>query len=123
MSNEITLNANISYSDTEGTELTGPSIVELLVSVVTKAQSVGKQSIGTSESAIYLGGVSAPGWAMFVNRDTTNFLELRVASSGAKFAKLKPGEFALLRLGSGAQAPYAIADTGACQLETFILAT
>ena len=82
-----------------------------------------KQNIGTSEEAITLGEVTSPGWAFFINRDETNFIELRVATGGAKFAKLKPGEFAFLRLGSGAQAPYAIADTAACQLEYKIFMT
>lgn len=82
-----------------------------------------KQSIGTSEEAIVLGENTSPGWAFFINRDSTNYVELRVATGGAKFTKLKPGEFCLLRLGSGAQAPFAIADTAACVLEYLICST
>ena len=82
-----------------------------------------KMNVGTSEEAVALGEATAPGWAIFINRDTTNFIELRVATGGAKFAKLKAGECCLLRLGSGAQVPYAIADTAACQMEYCIINT
>lgn len=94
-----------------------------MATISSKKYLKGKQSIGTSEEAINLGEASAPGYALFINRDETNFIELRVGTAGAKFAKLKAGEVALLRLGSGAQVPYAIADTAACQLEYFILNT
>jgi hypothetical protein len=82
-----------------------------------------KMSVTTSELVIPLGPVTAPGWAIFVNRDATNFINLKVATGGAIFAKLLPGECALLRLGSGAQAPYAIADTATCEMEVMIIAT
>lgn len=122
MANEITVSATLSYDDSESDPI--DLVVRLLqASVSSKLPARLKQNVGTSQEAINLGDVSAPGWAMFVNRDLTNFVELRVSSGGAKFAKLLPGEFALLRLGSGAQAPYAIADTAAVQLDVFILDT
>ncbi len=122
MANEITLNATMAYEDSEGTDMTA-QIVDLLASVSSKLPIHRKQNIGVSEEAISLGETTTPGWAFFINRDTTNFIELRVATGGAKFAKLKPGEFAFLRLGSGAQVPFAIADTGSCQLEYWLANT
>lgn len=122
MANELTLSASMVYDDSEDTTLEAV-VNDLAASVSTKRVIHAKQNIGITEEAIGLGDVSAPGWAVFVNRDETNFIELRVATSGAKFAKLRPGEFAFLRLGAGAQAPYAIADTAACQLEYWIAAT
>lgn len=122
MANEITLAATLSYEDSEeSSELL--TLADILASVASKKYIKHKQNIGTSEEAITLGEVTAPGWALFINRDETNFINLKVATSGAIFAKLKPGEFALLRLGSGAQAPFAIADTAACQLEFFLINT
>lgn len=123
MANEITLNASLAYSDSEGTEAALTPIVNLLATVASKRTISYKVNVGITEEALPLGDVTTPGWAMFINRDETNFVELRVATGGAKFAKLKPGEFALLRLGSGAQAPYAIADTAACQLECLLIQT
>lgn len=122
MANELTLNASMVYADSEDTDLS-LAIVDLLATVSSKLPIQRKQNIGTSEEAISLGETTAPGWALFLNRDATNFINLKVATSGAIFAKLKPGEFCLLRLGSGAQAPYAISDTAACQLEYFIANT
>jgi len=80
------------------------------------------QQIGTSEEAIDLGGLSTLGWAFFINVDPTNFIELRTGTGGTKFAKLQAnGGFALLRLGSGITAPYAIADTAACWMRYAIV--
>lgn len=122
MANEITVNASLAYEDSEDADELF-SLTDLLASVASKKYIKHKQNIGTSEEAITLGEVTTPGWAIFINRDETNFINLKVATGGAIFAKLKPGEIALLRLGSGAQAPYAIADTAACQLEFFLINT
>ena len=122
MANEITLNASLAYADSESADEI-LAITDLLASVSSKKYTKQKQSIGTTEEAINLGEATSPGWTIFICRDSTNFIELRVATGGAKFAKLKPGEFALLRLGSGAQVPYAIADTAPCVLEMLIINT
>lgn len=122
MANEITINASLAYEDSEDADVL-LDIVDKLATVSVKRYVKGKQNIGTSEEAISLGDLSAAGYAFFRNRDETNYIELKVATSGAIFAKLLPGEVALLRLGSGAQAPYAVANTAACQLEYLIVNT
>lgn len=119
----VTLNASYSYQDLVSTDPQTVAIEDFFAAISAGQYIRQKQSIGTSEEAIVLGEITTPGWAMFINRDSTNFIELRVATGGAKFAKLKAGEFALLRLGSGAQVPYAIADTAACVLEYLIAIT
>jgi hypothetical protein len=116
MANELTLNGSLEYHDSDGTEIS-IDIANLAASVSAKIALHARQNIGVTEEAIVLGEVTAPGWFFAINRDPTNFIECRVATGGAKFAKMKPGEFCMLRLGSGAQAPYAIADTGACMME------
>lgn len=122
MSNEITLNASLAYADSESAdELL--RIVDKLANISTKKYVKAKQSIGTSEEAIGLGEVTSLGWALFVNRDSTNFISLKTATGGTIFAKLLAGEFAMFRFGSGVTAPYAIADTAACQMEYLILST
>lgn len=122
MASELTLSASVAYADNEGAD-ESLSVSDLLATVSAKRYTKLKQNVGTAEEAVVLGEVTAPGWAMFINRDASNFINLKVATSGAVFAKLKPGEFALLRLGSGAQTPFAQADTAACQLETILIAT
>lgn len=122
MADEITVSGSVSYADSESADEV-LSIGEKLATVASKKYIKAKQNIGITEEAITLGEVTAPGWGIFINRDLTNYINLQVATSGAVFAKLLPGEFAILRLGSGAQAPYAIADTGACQMEYLLVNT
>lgn len=120
MSNEITLNASLAYADDESADL-ALEIAEALASVTTKKYIKAKQNIGTSEEAIGLGEVTSLGWALFINRDPTNYIELRTGTGATKFAKLRPGKFAFFEFGSGITAPYAIADTAACQMEYLII--
>lgn len=122
MSIGVTMSGNIAYLDSLGIT-DSLAIDDILATLATYKKMKHIQSIGTSEEAIVLGECTSPGWAIFVNVDPTNFIELRVATGGAKFAKLLPGEFALLRLGSGAQAPFAIADTAACLMHYFLVQT
>lgn len=120
MANEFTLSGSISYEDSEMDDPEVASISELIASISTKRFTHAKQSVGTSEEAINLGEVGAPGWFFAVNRDETNYIELKVATGASIFAKLKAGEFCLVRLGSAAQAPFAVANTAACQLEYWV---
>ena len=123
MANELTLNGSLAYEDSEDAdELL--SVVDKVVNVTTKKYVKAKQSIGTSEEAIGLGELSAPlGWALFINRDTTNYLEIRSGSGASNdVIRLNAGEFALFRFGSDVTAPYAIANTAACVLEYMIVA-
>jgi hypothetical protein len=122
MANELTINMSLAYEDSELSESL-LEVIDKIANVSTKKFVHAKQAIGITEEAIGLGEVTAPGWALFINRDATNFINLKVATSGAIFAKLLTGECALVRLGSGAQAPYAIADTAPCQLEYLIVNT
>lgn len=120
MANELTLNASLSYDDSEDSEIL-LEIADKLVSVSTKRFIHHKQSIGTTEEAIVLGEVSGSlGWGLFINRDSSNYISLKTASGGTIFARLNAGEFAFFRFGSGVTAPYAVADTAACQLEYLI---
>ncbi len=120
MADELTLNATLNYSDDEDADETLQA-AEVLATVSAKKYVKSKQNIGTSEEAIGLGELASLGWALFINRDTVNFLEIRVGTGGTKIVKLKAGEFAFFRFGSGITAPFAIADTAAVQLEYIIV--
>ncbi len=119
MSNEITLSGSLAYADSEGSSLS-LALAALMATASTKKFVYAKQNIGITEEAIGLGEVTALGWSLFINRDSTNFIELRVATAGTKFVRLHPGKFAMFYFGSGITAPFAIADTGACQMEYLI---
>ena len=74
------------------------------------------QSVGTSEEAILLGDVGTGGYWFVQNMDGTNFVELRSGTGATDFIRLNAGEWAIFRTSSDASAPYAIADTGACNV-------
>lgn len=120
MANEVTATGSVAYSDANGVK-DSLAISSFVSSVGTKIIQRSAQSIPTSETAVNLGPVSAPGYAVLVNRDPTNYVDVKVATSGAVFARLLPnGGFCVVYLGSGAQAPYAVANTAACVIDVFI---
>jgi hypothetical protein len=77
------------------------------------------QTVGTSEEAIGIGDLGTLGFAVFVNRDDTNFCEIRPGTGTADLIKLKPGEFALFRFTMNT--PYIIADTDSVLVEYVII--
>lgn len=119
MANELTISASIDYADDVDVEASA-SISELIRTLTTKKVLKTKQTVGITEEALILGDISTRAWCMLINRDPTNFINVKVATSGAIFAKLLAGEFCLLRLGSGAQSPFVIADTAICELEILL---
>ena len=62
-------------------------------------------------TALDKGSVTTPGYAVFQNLDTVNFISIGIDVTGSfhSFLKLKPGEQGMCRLGT--TAPYALADT------------
>lgn len=75
------------------------------------------QTIGTTEEAIELGEITSLGYFVAINLDTTNFVSLRAGTGTGNFARLDPnGGFCVGRFGSGAQTPFAIADTANCRV-------
>lgn len=120
MSLELTLNATLAYEDSTDGE-TSLQVTDKQVTLTTVKYTQLRQSIGITEEALVLGEVTSLGWIMVINRDLSNFVNLKVATSGAIFAKLFPGEFCFLRLGSGAQAPFLIADTAPCVVEFLLI--
>jgi len=118
MANELTLSTSMSFA--KGT-IPAHTLSEAgkFVSVTGSKFFHNVQAVGTSEEALLLGDVTAGGHIMLINRDSTNFVNVKVATAGAIFAKLKPLESMRLRLGSGATAPFVIADTASCNVEVF----
>lgn len=119
MANELTISANLAYLDTNNVQ-EELAIESLRQSVTTKIIGRSQQVIATSETAITLAGVSSVGWLMLINLDATNFVNIKTAASGTIFAKLPPGGFCVLYLGSGVTAPVAIADTASCVIDKLI---
>lgn len=126
MASELTLNCTVLYDD--GVTVVSDQVTDRVADVATTLKPLQTvQLIGITEEAITLPEGGSPGMVMLRNLDPTNFISVRVATSGAKFAKLRPdtnsdgkGGFCCLELDSGAQAPYAIADTAASRMKITI---
>jgi hypothetical protein len=80
------------------------------------------QEIGTSEEALDKGDITTPGLCLAVNLDPTNFISIRAGTGLGNAIRLDANYgFALFKFGSGATAPFAIADTSACKLKMLLL--
>jgi hypothetical protein len=118
MADEITISASMKF--TKGNYSVNVSKGGLQIDVTGTAYQDKIQTIGTSEEAIDLGDVGAGGWCFLENMDTTNYIEIRPATGAADLIKLLAGEIAMFRL-TGDAVPFAIADTGACDLRVVLI--
>lgn len=125
--NEVTSSVSIAYDDDVTAK--AKEIASRIETSTGKKVTDIIQTIGTSEEAIDLGDISSVGAYVLVNLDETNYIEIKVATGGAIRDKLKPdvdgdgkgGWCAGTCMGSGSQAPFAIANTAACKLGIFLI--
>lgn len=117
MANELVLTATLAFAKGNVDVSLDPGSLQVTVSGTKYHQGV--QEIGTSEEALSIGDVGTAGYVLLINRDATNFVELRPGSGLADLVKVKAGEFALFRL--ALEGPYAIADTAACEVEYIVI--
>lgn len=125
MASEIQASAQLGYTNTPA----GIPLQSLgsqgtkFFNITGKNYSGGTMSVPTTAggTAIPKGSIGTLGWAVFINNDATNYIQLMSAVSGTVFIKLLPGEFALFRFDSGISAPAAISNTAPCLLEFLML--
>ncbi len=80
-----------------------------------------RQEIGTSEEQIDLSGLTLGGYFYAVNRDDTNWVELRGEPGGAPLVRLLPGDQALFRTSPVVTSdPQAIANAAPVELEFWL---
>lgn len=120
MANEFTFSTSFTY--TRGTFASlARSLASLGITVSADPISSGVLSVTVAEVAIPLGSVALADNILVVkNLDSTNFIELRIASGGAKYQKIKPGEMWPHRISTGVTAPFLIANVATCQAEYFL---
>lgn len=124
MANEVTVNASLVIKDA-----TSPTRAlqsgDVSADITTDAQIFQKMSVATAATAVPVTGLTTPGWAIFINRDATNYIDLYTDNGANKkhFARLNPSKPALLFLGADCLTPYAKAHTAACIMEFLILDT
>jgi hypothetical protein len=116
MANELTLSGSIKFAKSNVED--GMAKGGLQVDVTGSKCTHMVQAIGTSEEAIDIGDIGTSGYMFVVNRDTTNYVSIRPGTGTANCIKLKAGEFALFRIET---APWAIANTAACNIEFLIV--
>ena len=76
--------------------------------------------VPTSATAFPLGTLTSPHWALFINQDLTNYVQIMNGASGAVLLRLQPGEGFPCPLDPTA-VPYGIAHTAACQVDYLII--
>lgn len=126
MANELTVAGSLTYSDATG--VSDQMSFSFTVTPGTLKIARFKQTIATSETALKLGDISSPGYTVIQNKDATNYVDVKVGTSGAIFARLKAassdgtgGGACLVALGSGAQAPYLVANSASCVVDVLIV--
>ena len=124
MANEITITSTIRVNK-GGTDLTFPSsgspfTIDMTGTIIAWR----RQKIGTSEEALDVTDIdiaTGGAWVMFVNRDGTNFVEIRPGTGVADLIRMNAGEPAgPFRLTTTATAPFLIANTAECEVEYII---
>lgn len=118
MADEIRVSVKFSF-DKGGTEI----VVNLsdLVTVTGNNCLHNRQTVGTTEEALLLGDAGTGGYLVAVNRDATNFVELRSGTGATDVVRLRAGELACFRVSPDATAPFVIADTAAVELEYWLI--
>lgn len=119
MANELTVSASLSFTKGSITAALAKNGLQITITGTKKLENV--QNIGTSEEALQLGdlGSAAGCWLLLINRDPTNYVNIRPATGVADMCKVMPGEPALFRVAGAA--PYAIANTAACNVEYVLI--
>jgi hypothetical protein len=115
MADEITLSFQMNLVN--GSLKSSHSSGSLTIDQTTAKLVSNVQTIGTVEEALDLGDITTPGIGIFVNLDSTNFIELGL--SGQMFVRINAGEQYPFRVTT--TAPYAKADTANVELFYILL--
>jgi hypothetical protein len=117
MASELTLNISGEYEDADDVTLSF-GVTDQRQTITTTRPVKRKQEIGTSEEAILLDDHTTHEGLWIRNLDETNYVEIKTGTGGTIFAKIRAGRCMWVPLGSGAQTPFAIANTAAVIIET-----
>jgi hypothetical protein len=120
VSDELTLSIKATLAN--GIEFPDLASRQISIDVSGDRFTLQRQEIGTSEEALNLGDIATGGYFIAVNRDTTNYVELRSGTGAVDFIRLNAGEVCCFRISADATAPYAIANTAAVELEYLLVA-
>lgn len=116
MAQSLSINAGIANRTTgESLDIQG-----LAVTTTGDHHQAGRADVATSVTTITISADFAnPGYAIFINRDDTNFVKMGT-TSGDYGWRLAPGQIAVIPLDNSTSAVYLIADTATCQVQYLI---
>jgi len=126
MADELNLQTKVAFNK-GGTSVAFPDANAQIINVNVAGDRFiqNRQSIGIVAEPVDIGDISLGGYAAFINRDATNYVDLLDAASGVIFCRLKPGELAVLRLhlagGAGPLVLSALANLAPIDLEYLII--
>lgn len=129
MANEITIDLTVSLTANQITQSVVLEQVKQSISASNKKWVEFIQNIGTSEEAIKLGDIGTIGLIYARNVDQTNYVELRLGGTADDdVIKLPPDTNGdktnmpcLLLAGSDVAAPFAVANSAACDVHFLIV--
>ena len=121
MANELTGSFSLSFfKPPYMTQAEGISIANYIGSVAGNVFSRGTLLVGLTATAFPLGQVVNPGFCVFVNLDTVNYVSLQNGAGGSEFSRLLQSGPFFGPLGP-AVVPYAVANTGPCYVQFLII--
>lgn len=119
MAAEITVELSVSFR--KGSSMDGLDPGPISVTMTGTNILRNRQTVGfAAEEALLLGDVPAGGWAIFVNRDASNYVRIRGLSGQTPLVRLRAGEPAAFRIDAGAT-PTVQADTAAVELDYLLV--
>lgn len=120
MANELTLTASLAFAK-GNVASTSRSASNATVTVSGTAYAAIVQNVGTSEEQLDFGAVATPGYALIKNLDATNYVEIRAGTGVADLIKIPAGKSCLFPFAADCTAPYAIANSSACDIEMLLI--
>lgn len=120
VANAINLTASLSgYNPNSMGSAVSRAVTALAINMINNPYVQGAPLVPTDGVALALGGVTVLGWTYFRNLSETNYVDITNGDGGDIICRLYPGEPAFLPLAPDA-APFAIANTSACEVEYLI---
>ena len=118
MANEITISVSLAFSKGGVGSSLSESALQFDVSGTDYFQGTQQVPITTS-AALNKGTITACGYCLMKNTDSTNFVQVEGTDGDTATLKLKAGEVALFRFNSNT--PHVVADTAICMIDYLLI--
>lgn len=121
MSAEIIVSLSLSVS--KGSTSDALALKSVQFDMIGSSIAKFRQEIGITQEPLHMGvDIDIPGWFMAINRDPTNYVQMRAGSGFTDLVKIPPGAGALFMFSEDA-IPHAVANTAPCEVEILLIET